>query len=35
MIMVANNEILKSLGWVPRFDLETGIKKIIEMEAAK
>ena len=35
MIMVANNEILESLGWAPRFDIETGIKKIIEMEAAK
>lgn len=30
--MVANIDVIKDLGWVPRFDIESGIKKTIEME---
>ena len=33
MIMVADIEMLRQLGWAPKTDLEAGIKKIIEMEA--
>lgn len=32
MDMVANINALKKLGWVPRFDIATGIKKTIEMD---
>jgi CDP-paratose synthetase len=35
MIMVANIELLQGLGWAPKFNLETGIKKIIAMESVK
>lgn len=35
MTMVANIRTLKDLGWVPQFNIETGIKKIIEMETAR
>ena len=35
MIMVADIEMLRQLGWAPKTDLEAGIKKIIEMEAVK
>ena len=33
--MVANIATLKKLGWIPKFDIEAGIKKIIEMEAMR
>ncbi len=35
MCMVANIGGLKRLGWAPNFDIEAGIKKIIEMDGAK
>lgn len=35
MCMVANITSLKKLGWIPKFDIEAGIKKTIEMDAAK
>ncbi|QWD80040.1 NAD(P)-dependent oxidoreductase [Polynucleobacter sp. MWH-Spelu-300-X4] len=35
MCMVANIDKLKSMGWIPKFDLEAGIKKTIEMDVAK
>lgn len=33
MSMVANIDILKGLGWLPKFDIEAGIKKTIEMDS--
>lgn len=30
--LVANPQILKNLGWSPKFSIEAGIKKMIEME---
>jgi CDP-paratose synthetase len=35
MCLVANIDALKKLGWIPRIDIKTGIKNIIEMEAEK
>jgi len=35
MRMVANIDFLKALGWLPKFDIEAGIKKIIEMDAMR
>lgn len=35
MCMVANIEALKKLGWIPKFDISSGIKKIIEMDVAR
>ncbi len=35
MCMVANIEVLKKLGWKPRFDIASGIKKTIEMDALR
>ncbi len=35
MCMVANIDALKKLGWTPRFDISTGIKKIIEMDGKR
>lgn len=32
MYMVANINNLKKLGWIPKFDITAGIKKIIEMD---
>ncbi len=33
--LVANIDTLKNLGWLPKFDIETGIKKMIEMDAIR
>lgn len=33
MLMVANLDFLKKIGWTPKFSLEAGIKKTIEMDA--
>jgi CDP-paratose synthetase len=35
MCLLANIDALKKLGWIPKIDIETGIKNIIEMEAEK
>ncbi len=35
MCMVANIDILKKLGWIPNFNIASGIKKTIEMDALK
>jgi nucleoside-diphosphate-sugar epimerase len=35
MCMVANITSLKNLGWIPKFDIEAGIKKTIEMDGAR
>ena len=35
MRMVANIDTLKNMGWIPKFDLEAGIKKTIEMDFAR
>lgn len=35
MCMVANIDELKKLGWIPRFDIEIGIKKTIEMDPTR
>jgi CDP-paratose synthetase len=35
MCLVANLDSLKKLGWIPRFDIEAGIKKTIEMDAMR
>jgi CDP-paratose synthetase len=35
MSMVANIDALKVLGWLPKFDIEAGIKKTIEMDAMR
>jgi len=35
MSMVANIDVLKRLGWLPKFDIKSGIKKTIEMEATR
>ena len=35
MYMVANIDVLKKLGWIPKFDIAAGIKKIIEMDTLK
>jgi hypothetical protein len=33
--MVANIDALKKFGWIPRFDIAAGIKKIIEMDVLR
>lgn len=35
MCMVANIDALKKFGWIPRFDIAAGIKKIIEMDVLR
>ena len=35
MCLVANIDALKKLGWIPKFDIKTGIKKTIEMDAER
>lgn len=35
MCLVANIDVLKKLGWIPRIDIKTGIKNIIGVDAAK
>lgn len=35
MCIVANIDILKKLGWIPKFDITSGIKKTIEMDSLK
>jgi nucleoside-diphosphate-sugar epimerase len=35
MRLVASIDALKNLGWIPKFDIESGIKKTIEMDAAR
>lgn len=35
MCMMANIEALKRLGWIPKFDIKSGIEKIIEMDAIR
>ena len=35
MCMVANIEALKKLGWTPRFDIASGVKKTIEMDGKR
>lgn len=35
MCMVANIDVLKKLGWIPKFDIASGIKKSIEMDSLK
>jgi nucleoside-diphosphate-sugar epimerase len=32
MSLVADIEPLKRLGWIPKIDIKTGIKKTIEMD---
>lgn len=32
MCLVANPQILKNLGWSPKFNIESGIKKVIQLE---
>lgn len=35
MCIVANIDVLKTLGWIPKFDIASGIKKTIEMDSLK
>ncbi|MBT8582084.1 NAD(P)-dependent oxidoreductase [Polynucleobacter paneuropaeus] len=35
MCLVANIERLKNLGWIPKFNIDEGIKKTIEMDAIR
>jgi len=35
MYMVANITTLKNLGWIPKFDIELGIKKTIEIDGVR